>query len=413
MDRAIHVPHNRLPLIALLTANTVSMVGNVFTSLSVPWFVLVTTGSVTKTGLTGAVTALSFAASFFGGALVDRLGFKRVAVATDLASGIAVALIPLLYHTIGLAYGQLLALVFMRALFNTPGGTARSGLLPDLITLAGVSRERANGANQSLLNGAELAGTAGVGVLIALIGASNMLWLDGVSFLFSAAMVALIVPASMHVAVARPRRKRGTYVRELAEGWHFLLHDRLLWTLRLTAMSVNFFGAAMDSVLLPVYAKQVYRSSVSLGLLFAGFSVGTLASTLLYTALAPRLSRRVAFVSGIVLIGVPFLLLALHLPLWVAVIALFAVGMTIGPVGPIFMGVQQERVPVALRGRVFGAGQALGNIATPVGALVAGYLVAALGLRGAIVVMAVFLIGTGVWVASNRILHDMDRKSSD
>ncbi len=65
-----------------------------------PWFVLQTTGSATKTGITAAVTALSFLASLFGGALVDRLGFKRVSVATDLTSGIAVALIPLLYHTV-------------------------------------------------------------------------------------------------------------------------------------------------------------------------------------------------------------------------------------------------------------------------------------------------------------------------
>lgn len=142
---AVHPPQKRLPLIALYLADTVSIVGNRFTTLSVPWFVLITTGSVTKTGVTGAVTALSFVASLFGGSLVDRFGFKRVSVAADLTSGIAVALVPLLYHTVGLAYWRLLLLVFLRAFCNTPGGTARSALMPDLIALAGVRRERANG----------------------------------------------------------------------------------------------------------------------------------------------------------------------------------------------------------------------------------------------------------------------------
>src|SRR3954451_2187453 len=127
MDRtaAVRLHRNRIPLIALLTANIVSTVGNLFTSIAVPWFVLQTTGSPVKTGITGAVTALSFVASFFGGTLVDRIGFKRVAVGSDLASGIAVALVPLLYHTIGLAFWQLLVLVFLRALCSTPGETGR------------------------------------------------------------------------------------------------------------------------------------------------------------------------------------------------------------------------------------------------------------------------------------------------
>jgi hypothetical protein len=41
----------RTPIAALLTANAVSLVGNVLTSLAVPWFVLQTTGSATQNGL--------------------------------------------------------------------------------------------------------------------------------------------------------------------------------------------------------------------------------------------------------------------------------------------------------------------------------------------------------------------------
>src|SRR3954470_10917395 len=175
MDRtaAVRLHRKRIPLIALLTANIVSTVGNLFTSIAIPWFVLQTTGSAVKTGITGAITAISFVASFFGGTLVDRIGFKRVAVGGDLASGIAVALIPLLYHTVGLAFWQLLVLVFLRALCNTPGETGRRGLLPDLIALAGARTERVNGIYQSTLYGANLIGTALIGLIISLVGTAN------------------------------------------------------------------------------------------------------------------------------------------------------------------------------------------------------------------------------------------------
>ncbi len=42
----------RLPLIALFSATTISMLGSVLTLIAIPWFVLVTTGSATKVGLT-------------------------------------------------------------------------------------------------------------------------------------------------------------------------------------------------------------------------------------------------------------------------------------------------------------------------------------------------------------------------
>jgi hypothetical protein len=63
--------------VALFAVNVVSNIGKIFTTISAPWFVLRITGISTKTGSTGAVTALSFIASSFGGALMDHIGFKR------------------------------------------------------------------------------------------------------------------------------------------------------------------------------------------------------------------------------------------------------------------------------------------------------------------------------------------------
>lgn len=401
---AAQAPRHRIPLVALLTANIVSNVGNLFTTISVPWFVLQITGSPTKTGITGAVTALSFVASFFGGTLVDRIGFKRVAVGGDIASGCAVALVPLLYHTLGLAFWQLLTLVFLRALFNTPGDTARLGLLPDLITLAAASKERVNGIYQATLNGARLAGTALVGLLIALVGASNMLWLDGVSFLLSATVVGLAVPV-----IARPilRTVRASYWHELAEGWHFLIRDRLLLGMAVLASLVNFIGAAFAAVILPVYARQVYGTSVSLGALFGGASVGTLIGSLCYTAVALRLSRFRILIVGIGLMSGVFWLLTPFPPLAVAACAVAVRGLATGLVAPLFGLVQQERVPAALRGRVFGTSQAMGTLAVPLGTLLAGYGVAAIGLRGTLISMGIFTLVASVWAFASSALHEL------
>jgi MFS family permease len=402
---AVEAQRNRMPLVALLTANVVSTVGNIFTTISVPWFVLETTGSPTMTGIAGAVTALSFVASFFGGTLVDRIGFKRVAVAGDLASGIAIALVPLLYHTVSLEFWQLLALIFLRALFNTPGNTARLGLLPELITLAGASKDRVNGIYQATINGATLIGTALTGILIALVGTSNTLWLDAASFLVSATLVSLAVPASLQPVSPA---SRPSYCRELVAGWQFLVQDRLLWGMAVLAALVNFIGAALFAVILPVYALEVYGTSVSLGALFAGASAGTLIGSVCYTAVAVRLSRYRLLMIGVALLSAVFWLLAPFPALIVAVVAVGLRGIATGLVAPIFGVVQQERVPFTLRGRVFGTSQALGTLAIPLGTVLAGYGVSLFGLHGALVSMGALTLVATLWAVTNRALREMN-----
>jgi MFS family permease len=407
MATAIPASHNRIPFVALLVATGVSIVGTMFTTLSVPWFVLQTTGSPTKTGITGAVTALSFLAALFGGTLVDRMGFKRASVAADLASGIAVALIPLLYHTIGLTFWQLLLLVFLRAFCNTPGGTARMGLLPDLIALAGMGKERANGIYQSVQYAAQLAGTASVGILIALIGTSNILWLDGVSFLVSATIVFLAIPNTRHEPATQPR-PRGDYRGELMAGLRWLARDRVLTATTFTATLINLIGTMLIAVALPVFAKTVYGSSVALGLLFTGFSVGTLAGSLAYTAVGARIPRRATFVGGVLLVGLPLAVLAVQPPLLISATALAVVGFFNGPLNAVFSIIEQARIPAAMRGRVFGAIIALANIAAPIGALMGGLIVSGVGVRGTFLCGATALVGIGVWAACSRALHQLD-----
>ena len=72
---------NSLPIISLLTANAISLVGNVLSAIAIPWFVLQTTGSATQTGITGFFNVLPVVlAGFFGGTLVVMLVFYAVAV---------------------------------------------------------------------------------------------------------------------------------------------------------------------------------------------------------------------------------------------------------------------------------------------------------------------------------------------
>jgi MFS family permease len=175
----IQAPPRRTPLYALYISNFISQVGDVLTLLAIPWFVLQSTGSVAQTGVTAFFSTAAVAVSaLFGSNLVDRIGFRRASVISDIVCVITVALIPLLYHTIGLPFWALLALVFLAGLFTTPGGTARAAMVPDLTLLARVRMERATAMTDGVVRIARFVGAPLAGVLIATIGASNLLWID-------------------------------------------------------------------------------------------------------------------------------------------------------------------------------------------------------------------------------------------
>ena len=163
--------------------------------LAIPWYVLTTTGSAALTGLAVFFNFLPIVlAAFFGGVIVDRLGFRTTSVVADLASAAAVAAIPLLHTTVGIELWQLMALVFLGSLLDAPGATARAALLPDVVELAGARMERASGIRSGIQQSALLVGAPIGGVLVASFGATGALWLDAASFLVSAALVAVFVP---------------------------------------------------------------------------------------------------------------------------------------------------------------------------------------------------------------------------
>jgi MFS family permease len=117
---------DRVPIAALLAANVVSSVGNSITTLAVPWFVLVTTGSAARMGITGAALGLGgVLTSVLGGPLVDRLGFKRGSVLADASSCVIVAAVPVLYLAGILRFWQLLVLVFLLSTLILHGSDLR------------------------------------------------------------------------------------------------------------------------------------------------------------------------------------------------------------------------------------------------------------------------------------------------
>ena len=369
----------RRPLLALYVATGISTAGSMATLIAILWFAFQTTGSASRTGIVSAFMILPVVASgILGGPLVDRLGHKRASVIADLASGLFIAAIPLLYQTVGLPYWLLLTLIFLRGLADAPGRAARRSLVPDLAEQAGVSLERANSVTFAIVNTALISGLALSGILIAIVGEVGVLWIDALSYGVSAVLIALVIP--------RPKQSSetvqtaGTYLEELATGLRYLKGERVILAVLLVNLALHVINEPLYALVLPVYSDLVLDSVIGFGFIAAGYGVGSLLASLAYGAVGERLSRRRTLIGSALLAIVPYIILVTLPGLPVTFAAIVIAGLAAGPVGLILTTLIQERVPRDLLGRVFGL-NALTPAATPLGVLIAGFVIEATGLR--------------------------------
>lgn len=403
------------PIYALFTGNIVSYIGNTLTLLAIPWFVLQTMNSVTLAGIVGFFSLLStILSAALSGVLVERLGYRKTSIMSDVLSGLTVLLVPLLYHTIGLAFWELLILVFLGGLLRAPGATARATLLPNLAEMAKMRLERANAFENGGLRISAFVGAPLAGILIASIGTSNLLWLDAASFILSALIIGLFVPARLpveeRIKTKRVEKtvKKQSYFAGLREGLSFM-NDSVILTLLIVLIITNMLDSANSAVVTPLYTLQTYHSAVPLGLLFAALGGMGFVGTLLFAAIGHRLPRRLTF--GIsFLIGGAMRFWILLIPVFPIQLAWFALaGLALGPINPLIFTVIQERTPREKLARIMGVGGAMVMAGAPLGTLASGFVIAWIGLRLTLIIMgAIYLLAT-LSILLNRHLKKMEK----
>ncbi len=400
----------RLSLYALVTANSISLLGSQFTVVALPWFVLQTTGSASKTGLTGFAVALPyFLVGIFGGALVDRFGYRNTSVLADVVSGCAIGSVPLLYHTVGLAFWQLLLLVFIGSFLTIPGLSARRSLLPGISRSSGIRLERVNAAFEGMQPVSMMLGPPIAGLLIVWIGASNVLWFDSVTFALSAVLVFLGVPIVKDLAQST---KPWRYIEDLREGLTFLRRERLLLAMALSLAMSNFLVGPLFSVILPVYANDVFHSARDLGFMLSAFGAGQIGGILVFGLVGHRLPRRATWIVGFFGVALPFWALFWRPGLLVMLGAMALAALTDGPLTPMSVTIRHERTPTQLRGRLFSTFSAVGTMALPLGMAATGFLVGAAGLHRSVLILAVLTSLMGATMLLVPVFRQMDVRLS-
>ncbi|MBX6386304.1 MAG: MFS transporter, partial [Microbispora sp.] len=180
------------PLGGLLAAMMVALTGTRVSAIALPWFVLVTTGSATQTGLVAFCEMTPYVVvKALTGPLVDRAGPRVVSWSTDAVSAAAAGAVPLLHATGLLSFPVLLALVAVIGAARGPGDLAKEVMVPEAAERARVPLERATGLSGVTERLASTIGPAAGGVLVAALGPLTGLVVNAVCFALGSLIISL------------------------------------------------------------------------------------------------------------------------------------------------------------------------------------------------------------------------------
>lgn len=387
-----------------------SGIGDAMTRVALTWYVWEQTHSA---ALLGLLTFMFFGPVIVGGLaagwLLDRYDRRKVILVDNLVRGVVVGLIPILnwfnvlelWHVYAVAgvYGALM-------MISVAGGPA---MVPSL-----VPEKQLATANAMEMVSFTLSGVIGpmiAGLLLAKIGAPNVVVIDSLTyFLYAFLLTRVVIPkeedAEIKVAGEAKTAEIKTY--GLADAFRLMVQEKVLLSTTLMFMIFNI-GLGMMFVWLPIYADEGLGGGASLyGILLGVMALGEVTSSILAGGMTFKrpLGLMIIFAQIIASVSILVALLAQNVAMMVVSLALF--GFFGAPMTIWAQTLRMKIIPAAMRGRVFALLRMLMVGAIPAGGVLAGWMMGFANITTMIGLTAAFGFIPGVMGYRVRELRESD-----
>jgi MFS family permease len=372
----------------LWVGRSISLFGDAFTLIALPWFVLQITESGTATAsilLTLQLPAILTSMAI--GSLIDRFQPWVIITIDNGLRTLIIGLIPILYWFGLLELWMLFLLAFLAGMLVPATEVGSRSVLPELVDdqdLDAANMLWSFSPNLSLVIGPAVAG-----LLLASFGGPSVLFIDAMTF---------AVMAWVAITIPNVERSKPSLQAPLSER----LGLRQLWNMKVVRFTtllslVFFFSYGPLEAALPLYSKVILQTDArGYGLLWSALAVGALIGTLSSTTLSKRMRLGVVLPLIALLWGASLLPVAFTDQLWSACGLLFLGGLMWGPYTPMETTLLQRNVPKEQLGRVFGARSTFLTGGSPLGLAVGGILLAFVSATSVIVFSALGCILVGL-----------------
>jgi MFS family permease len=388
----------------LQVANLSSGVANGVVMITVPWLVLERTGSPARAGLLAALVSLPgiFASPIVGG-LIDRVGRRAVSALSDVLSCLSVSLFVIGEIVTELSYLWIACFAILGAVFDPAGYTARKSLIPNAAQSSGMSVDKANGRHEGFFAIGWMIGPAAGAWFIEIGGPTLAFATTSTLFLLAALAV-----RSMRIREHREEHSsdHDSFFKGLRGGWTLLKSDRPLFTFTIGLTVMSGLYMPIDTVIWPTHFESI-DNAAGLGAVMSAVALGVVIGAFAYGRLAERVPL-VVLLRAMVLMSTAALLPMGFLPGTVVFALLaFLTGLAWGPFNPLWNSVVQRRVDTASQGRIYGLQMSLVYAAPPIGQLLVGWGIEAVGLRTTFSALLAMFALTAATIASLRSLSKL------
>ncbi|WP_043625050.1 MFS transporter [Nonomuraea candida] len=338
--------------------------------------------------------------SLYAGAWVDRRRARDVMVATDFGRAAALAVVPAAYLLGLLGMPLLVVVAFLVGSLTVYFDVAYQALLVRLVRRDQLVR--GNSALESSRSATQIAGPALGGSLVSLLTAPIAVVASVLFYTLSFLSIRRIRRTEPLPAPAAGGRRH--MWRQIGEGLRFVVRDSSLRAVAISSALFQFSFAALMTVYLLFLPRTLGLPGSAVGLVLAAMGPGALVGSLLSARLPGRYGYGVVLVSGAVLAdGVMLCVPALHGSSAATIAALMAVNFLFGVFSQVVdvtvVTVRQALTPLPIQGRVVATLNFAGMGLTPLGSLLGGYVAGALGLRTGLLLAAVALALSPLFMA--------------
>lgn len=358
----------------VFTANLASSLGDGIARTASPLLAARLTDDPILIAGIGAVAMLPWL--FFAvpaGVLVDRMDRRQaLALAAGVRTALAVVLVVLVAMN-ALTIWWLYLVIFVYGVCETLYDGAIRAVVPSVVRKKDLPRANAR------IEGAELVvqNFAAAPLTSALFAVAVLIPIGGLVAAFGlAALLAVFLPA---VASGRQFHAASTeevvpFRRQLADGWHFIMSNRMLRTLWFFSIPVAILFSASGATLVLFVLDTLAVPEAAFGLFLLSGAIGGLIGSVIASRLARRFGLGPVMAAANLLAGILVLLTGL-LPVPVAALILFGLGAVTTTVwNVLIMSFRQAIIPGRLLGRVHGTWRTLLWGTMPIGSLIGGAL---------------------------------------
>ncbi|MCU0477460.1 MAG: MFS transporter [Chloroflexi bacterium] len=377
----------------VLVGQGVSSFGDAITNTALPILVLALTGSGFAMGVVGVLSTLpDLVLGLPAGAYADRWDRRKMMFVADLGRAILTALIPISVALDGPTLALILLVTFPLNVLRVLWLAAFTAAVPGLVGRGQIAR--ANAIFEAFFNIGWIVGPALAGFLAATIGPGPTIAIDALTFALSAGAL-LFVRRSLRPAA---RSEPTHLLADIREGIAFVARQPTLRAVIAFWTTTSVLYAGLTSGLIFYITIDRDLGSDVVGFVLSAFAVGSLGGSLVAARMAFRAVGSVMLVGSVVM-GLTLVVVALDVPVPVLVASAFVAGILNANVLVSYLTLRTQLSPDALLGRVGATARTLSVGMMPIGALLAGALLDAIGGAATLSLMGAGSIVAGLGFA--------------